>query len=339
MSKLLRIKKYLSIEEAAINLSNMLEEPIKVADIYHLALENDLTMSVRLVDQSFAVIGRYIELNGHEAGNIQVDIDLRTGQPLDKPYSVCASELTTVKENQGLLFDKKVVPIDGIWDLAMIGSERQKLYELYQNEVGGEAPRTTGLNGFFLKRGDTIFRAKNSLPLVLDDNYRDAFQMRLNTLLASRGLTCNDVINDPYALDSLKDEELEEYWSLAFAVRQVTLEDSVEGLPFDSGTECEETLNLGDLNYQFVIRTDELSRVVSNLFECQASRTTEDLPLAVKERNTYLKLIHSLLIGLEIDPTARGAATPIQKITELAGEELSNETIRKILIKIKEQLP
>lgn len=126
MSKLLKLKKYLTIDDAARYLSKSLEEPVTIADIYELALDNELTVSVRIINQAFAVAGQYIDGQCDENNQLEVDTNLLTGEPLDTPYSISLDEALQVEEDKWLVFDKTINAIEGLWDLAMIGLERQK---------------------------------------------------------------------------------------------------------------------------------------------------------------------------------------------------------------------
>ncbi|RIH72851.1 hypothetical protein BJG01_11210 [Vibrio splendidus] len=336
MSKLLKLKKYLTIDDAARYLSKSLEEPVTIADIYELALDNELTVSVRIINQAFAVAGQYIDGQCDENNQLEVDTNLLTGEPLDTPYSISLDEALQVEEDKWLVFDKTINAIEGLWDLAMIGLERQKIHELYQDEVNGAEPKLSGANGFFLQREELIYWVQTSLNLNVTNDDSSALQTRLYSLLKSKGLTVNEVANSSYALDVLNDDELDEFSALSLALSE-TEQEGAESPQKLIGSD--EYLDLDDFSYQFVIRTGELTRFVQSLAENQDPSTQNDKPLAVKERITYLSLIRAFCLDSKIDPYARGAATPIQKISELSGEELSNETIRQILLKIKKQWP
>lgn len=50
MSKLFKLKKWLTLDEAANHISNVLGEPVTLADIYNFALDEHLILSVNFVN-------------------------------------------------------------------------------------------------------------------------------------------------------------------------------------------------------------------------------------------------------------------------------------------------
>ncbi|MBF4279633.1 hypothetical protein EAY27_21345, partial [Vibrio anguillarum] len=86
---------------------------------------------------------------------------------------------------------------------------------------------------------------------------------------------------------------------------------------------------------KLVFRKQELNRFIQSLQEESADPLQDKRVLGSKERNTLFNLIKALCNELSIDPFSRGAATPLQEITELAGIPLSNETIRQIISRMK----
>ncbi|AIW16492.1 hypothetical protein VITU102760_05210 [Vibrio tubiashii] len=331
MSKLLKVKKYLTIEEAAVTLSNSLEEPVKVSDIYDLALENEITISIRLANKAFAVGGRYVNLEGHETGKFKADTDLLTGESLDVAYSVSASDALLVEEGKWLVFDDEIIAIDGVWDLTMIGVERQIVHGLYQNEVGGALPKPSGSRSFLVERGDVIYKLKTSLPLQLNEANSSALQIRLTDLLESKGLTYSNILDNPYALDNLSDDELEEYSQLTLALSDDDLEESEEIKLSEQLIGSDEHLILDDFSYQFVIRTNELTRFVQSLDDDMPQSTQTDKPLGSRERNTLLTLIGVLSEEAGIELSVRGITTSIQYMMDKKGIAMSGETIRKVI--------
>ena len=88
----------------------------------------------------------------------------------------------------------------------------------------------------------------------------------------------------------------------------------------------------------YVIKTREITRFITehHLMEAESSVQRQEKPLGIKERNTLYKLIGALCKNSDIDLSVRGVATSLEKITELAGTPISNETIRQILNKMKQ---
>ena len=295
MSKIFKLKQFLTVEDATRHLSQSLEEPVSLPDFYRFVVDEHLTMSVRFNSQAFAQSGKY----------------------------VCSQD----DESKALVFDKLVHVIDGVWDLAMIGTESKKIEALYQEEVGGLQPMLAEVNGFCLKRDEVIYKLQESLHLEGNKYNLNALESRRDHLLKLKGLSADELNQGSNSLvfDCFSTSELDEFMSLNEALIQN-----------ESGeyAESDAHLALEDVSYQFVIRTNELTRFVQALQDEPSSVLQEDKPLLAKERNTLLVLIGALCDELKIDPTERGVVSALTRITELAGTTLSGEVIRQILLKI-----
>lgn len=300
MSKLFKLKKYLTIEDAARYLSSSLEELVSVADIYELALDNELMVSVRFIDQAYATCGRYASSQDDDINQLQIEKD------------------------KWLVFDKQVHVIDGVWDLAMIGIESHTIKELYQKEVDGPEPIFSGVNGFFLKQGELLYKLQMSLPLCINDN-RAALEERLDLLLKAKGLVINDISNDSYALDSLSESELDEFMLLSSTFMEIEGENLVE---------LDDQISLENPNYQYVIRTNELTRFVQALDDEYSVPGPTDKPLGSKERNTLLTMIGVLSEEANIDLSARGISASLQALMDQEGIPMSDDTIRKVIYQV-----
>ncbi|MCF4174462.1 hypothetical protein [Vibrio sp. McD22-P3] len=332
MSKLLKLKKHLTIEDATRYISKFMEEPVTVADIYDLVLNGKLTLSVLLNNQAFVVGGRCIEKPDNESNQYQVDENLLTGGRLDSPYSICLDDELSIEKDKWLIFDKEILAIDGVWDLAMIGLERHKVQVLYNNEINSEEPKLSVPNDFFLKRGQQVFKVKSHIPLLINDHNKAALQTKMESLLASRGLTLKDVENNSYALDVLSDRELDDFSaiSLAFALSHETEVNTTDTQPHD----C---LTLEDISYQFVIRTSELTRFFQSS-EVDSETDHDESPMHPRERNSYLALMGVFAEEAGIDLSRRGISTSIQAMMEIRGLSMSDDTIRKITSQVAEAM-
>ena len=57
MRSLLKLREWLTVEEAARHLSNIASEPVSQADILRLVLDGHLVLSVRFVNGAYANVG------------------------------------------------------------------------------------------------------------------------------------------------------------------------------------------------------------------------------------------------------------------------------------------
>ncbi|MDZ4397973.1 hypothetical protein [Hydrogenophaga sp.] len=166
MSKLFKLKTWVTLEGAAAHLSTVLAEPVTVADILQLALDEHLVLSVNLVNKAMAKVGKIKPFS---------EVELRTipglprkGAPPDEiPNAVQYPEgmlmdrsVTQLKEDTPFLcFDKDVVAITDIWDLTMLGGERIDVEHELQQMLGGPPVDLVNIDGTFLRREDGSYAA------------------------------------------------------------------------------------------------------------------------------------------------------------------------------------
>jgi len=119
LSKLSTLKKTLTLNEAVSNISKAIEEDISIRDLYQLALDGHLIMSVNFVNQAYAIKGKYSLQNE-------------------------------------LILESNVHPISGIWDLTMKGQEALEIKQYYETINSGKNVTTLSGNGILLSQGEVI---------------------------------------------------------------------------------------------------------------------------------------------------------------------------------------
>ena len=167
MSKLFKLKEWVTIPDAARHLSQILNEPVAEFDVLQLALDGHIKISVDFPNGAAARMGRVIpfkdvpmiEFPSPRDGKI---LNIPVGYPLhDIPHGGSLTE-----ETPFIHFDKDVVSIDGLWDLALEGGERIDIEYDLQRLIGGPEVITMNLNGTFLNRRDGTWAA-------LQDRFQD----------------------------------------------------------------------------------------------------------------------------------------------------------------------
>ena len=143
MSKLLKLKKYLTLPDATNYLSNVLEEQISLADLYELALDGHLAISIRFLKQNFATETIQVSAEDLDTSQLQAEATLPANS------------------------EKHVHCISGAYDLAMVGLEKYELRKLYHREAGLSEPMLSELNGFFVRDRNTIYQLLESIPCLL----------------------------------------------------------------------------------------------------------------------------------------------------------------------------
>lgn len=174
MSKLLELRGWLTVEQAAEYLSEKWNEPVTDKDIYTLALARKCTMSICFSQPVQAQVG--VAVPRHEAKHItrRERYERRGSKP---PASSDPEELWEVGE---LLFDQdKVVEweehtkeISGLWDLPLhLGStEINMIYVSLDPDCYKELLDATAY-GHYLRRGDTYARVSFFDSELEDEEY------------------------------------------------------------------------------------------------------------------------------------------------------------------------
>ncbi len=264
MSKLLKLKKLFTVEEAARYLSSVLEENVSETDIYGFALERDLTLSV--------TFNSLIEMSpGYEFTES------------DLPYSADDSNSFVNRFGHRIYFEDGVMIGEGVWDLSMLGGEFIEINALHKEAVGEETWERPRVDAVVLKKNSIFCKLK-----CLESNVDEA----------------------PHVIP--------------------------EGVARDLNEKRIDCQTLSYYSHRIVIRKEELNRFISFLGDEPPTPEPEQKSLGSKERTTLLRLIRSLCKAQGIDLNVRGVVKELEWITDKAEDTLSDETLRKIIKKIRE---
>lgn len=144
----MKLLEWVTVPQAAKHLSASFGEEISEADIYQLALDKRMTLSVNLVNGAFARFGKIIPRG--EARVVQ-GIDI----PGADPYDVVLG-LALPGDESVLEFGREVRSVSGVWDLPMIGSESLDVEHKFQQLTNGPEVTLQGLDGALIQRDGVI---------------------------------------------------------------------------------------------------------------------------------------------------------------------------------------
>ena len=141
MSKLLKLKEWLTVPDAARHLSILFDEEVGEADVLRLALDGRLKLSVFFVNGAYACCGKVVTSDeddrvltdstyGNRPGLVSLILDM-TFQPAEK-----------------------IEPIEGVWDLMMLGAESHYVEREWQKLTGGARVEVRTSTGVFLSQED-----------------------------------------------------------------------------------------------------------------------------------------------------------------------------------------
>ena len=167
MSKLFKLKQWLTVAESATYLSLAFSETVTESDIYRLVLDRHLTLSANLVNYGYARIGRsvgiddadfYMSDNVFLTGIYETIEKMREERGEDTiirpttPHKIIRS--VAIGEDQYFKEDVKndVTQIGGIWDLVMVGNNQLNIEHMFQVLTGGPEITLTCIDGIFLSQ-------------------------------------------------------------------------------------------------------------------------------------------------------------------------------------------
>ncbi len=315
MSKLFKLKEWLTLDEAASHISSAIGEEVQIKDLYRLALDKYLTLSVNLVNYAQAkrgdVVGpEEVRLAGKPSpwfAEVLEKVALENGNDPKMAYEEIVLSLS-IGDDLFLNLDEKVTSIGGVWDLPLWGNEHLDIQHRYQHEIGGPEVTLVCIEGTYVRKGDIAYELQDDFD---DNEYQKGSKAQkadIERFIVRESLSSEDADKLRVKYKVWREEYLEE--------RKSSPKESnyhpAAALPSDSVV---------------VVRTEEILRFLSSIDE----NDQPEKPLGTRERNTLLALIATLCKEAKIDYEARGIASAIEKMTEIHGVKISDDKIRGIL--------
>ncbi|MCP3928006.1 MAG: hypothetical protein GY705_02760 [Bacteroidetes bacterium] len=225
--KLLKLKGWLTVSDTALQLSNLFGEEISEADVYKLAIDKHLKLSVNFLNSTSV---SYEVINAQNVFSISAYLGVRLDDFTREYLDIMKNQLSDLQKSKKL--PCRISRISGVWDLQMKGGERCIVEDIYRE-----------LNNFpnlRERRGQILVERDGNTCLVMEHH------------------------NEEYCADNLeKIDQLHEEWqqmdnSLPGEINyseEIRKEEfkcycSADNLPADS---------------IFVVRTDALTQFIENL--------------------------------------------------------------------------
>jgi len=306
VGKLFQLKEWLTLDEAAQHLTVVLGEPILEKDIYRLALDGHLQLSINIINGTQVHKGKFINPEDIVWKEFTTDFFPDTDQkPITIPDSLYIDDTCFLK------LEEKVKSIDGVWDLMMWGGARLDIEHWYQQLIGGPEVTLVSIDGAFIERDGVVCQILESF----DEN-----EYQSGSLAQERDMEAF-IANNDLSSDEIKKmrkefkQKREEYLKVKKSQTDEQNYYPSGGLP-----------NEGVL----VVRTKAIIDFLNSL-----GKGTEK-PLSTKERYTMLVIIAALCKETNIDYSQRGVAGAIQHLTETLGAPITDDTIRSVLKQIND---
>ncbi len=168
MSKLLKFKEWLNLEEAGRYLTALCGEPIDEADILRLALDGHLILSVRFVNHASARVGPVVPIE--EAKYQVVDPLILPGLNPPAGSSMVLFDGLQLDRKRVAELSKEVISINEVWDLSMLGADRLDVERRYQLLTRGPAVELISLEGTIVYRNELFAQIQEHFE---DNEYND----------------------------------------------------------------------------------------------------------------------------------------------------------------------
>lgn len=303
MSKLFKLKEWLTVPEAAKHLSIVFGEEVTEADVLRLALDGHLKLSVNFVNYAIALCGKMVPIDEAEYREVPSLCGTRTVR------LYAGVDIYTDGQKTHVLKLEELVELSGIYDLPMIGGERLDVEHKYQMLTHGVEVTSVAMDGAFVEGRNEVFY---QLQTSIDDNEYCA------------GSTAQrEKLKQHIANNNIEAAEAEKLLSRHIEDRKEFLEEKkswpLSKCYYPAGGLLDDTV--------LIVRTHALRE-----FEAAINDTPvkAERPMGVRERNTLLIIIEALAKEAKIDlskPSKAGAA--IANLTELLGAPVDHSTIEQ----------
>jgi hypothetical protein len=146
-AKLLNLKQWLTVADAARHLSILFGEEVTEADVLRLALDGQLTLSVYFVNHASGRCGPVVPLQDAKRHVIK----------MSENEWIHSIDGLAIGQDRVIEWGPRTIVLEGIWDLTMLGSERLDVEHRYQALTGGPAVDLVFLDGPIVSRDDGTY--------------------------------------------------------------------------------------------------------------------------------------------------------------------------------------
>lgn len=156
MSKLFKVKQWVTAQQALEFLSLQLGEEVTPLDMLQLAVARKLKISVKFDHRVPARLGRMVPFKDVPTYELP---SIREGEgTVSVADGYCLALNEECKDDTPFAcFEKEVSYIDGIWDLAMMGNEAIQITNALHGEMDAEFLDLINIDGTFLCRPDGTY--------------------------------------------------------------------------------------------------------------------------------------------------------------------------------------
>ena len=168
MSKLFKLKRWLTLFEAAKYLTTIFGEEVAESDVLRLGLDNKLQLSVVFSQGVKASICEPVE----DENVVYEEVPTLDGAGILK--LPVGGQITYRADGQMLQVQKRVFELesDNPYDLSMMGGECGDIEDKYWQLVGGQKAEAYYVHGTFVNEGKRVFQLKGEVQNEKDENLK-----------------------------------------------------------------------------------------------------------------------------------------------------------------------
>jgi len=289
MNELFKQQEWLTLDDCINYLHVECNYPTLKTNLYRLALENKLILSIRFLEQVPVVIGKIIDEESYFSRTSDENTNYYNCDPRDfcdycdssddsELCDDCKSFVTfsesdvldsaePVDDDTWFIYEGIPENIKGVWDLTMLGLESEDIEKRYQDELGecSYIPEKANDRGILIRNDSFVCKLLKKLepsPVLEDTVFINGV---VKDFLVSKGFDIDEFFdNDFNTLDSLLTPSLLDELKTRIDLMSVSL---------PTNKRYENCFSIEDYNHQIVIKSQELERFSESLKEGSMQET------------------------------------------------------------------
>ncbi|MEH6445761.1 MAG: hypothetical protein V7784_17845 [Oceanospirillaceae bacterium] len=296
MNKLNALKKWLTLEDAVSSISAQFNQPISISDLYQFALDGHLKLSVMFIASANAKKVRLVKSEGVEYKKVVPNIP---NFPEGKCFNIPQNVESQISKDYWIQYvEPELLTLKGVWDLAMIGTEKLDIASRYHQATSGHTAKLPSFIGNYVEKNGEIY------------------QLMIRQERAAESVEDN-AFTEPNEHDTNEDVSIQE------------MRERLKQRPYRP-PEYSVASTLADYEHTLVLRTTEINRFIQSLED----QPTQSKASETNATNSILCLLAAVLAEHNYDWNQRGISTSFVAMTDKISTHLDDGTILKILKKI-----
>ncbi len=195
MDKLFELKEWVTLDEAKKHLNGILKQKIKKTDLYRLALDGHIILSVNFINGADAKLGKIINFSDltevHFYESPVIEVLVKDGKlPTDTPNKTPKGKVLDDSRQQQFIPDNwddehrertddkdvhrdKLSTVWGVWDIVPVWNGKLEIEHKYYLSIEGVSSTAINLEGILLKQDDAACELYTRHKTITRDDVDD----------------------------------------------------------------------------------------------------------------------------------------------------------------------